>query len=149
MPVDDVFAAGDRPPTTYERAPEHAGIVRELDVVVPMRDGVKLVLDVYRPRCAGAFSRAVRLRRSSETHSGAGFRGGDAAATILVDTLDRAHGGRRHPVLRGARLCPCHRLAPRHRPIGRRRLARMGRRRSGRQDHESVKLDATFAQSND
>ena len=55
MPVDDVFAAGDRPPTTYERAPEHAGIVRELDVVVPMRDCVKLVLDVYRPDAPGRF----------------------------------------------------------------------------------------------
>jgi predicted acyl esterase len=49
MPVGDIFAAGDRPPTTYERAPEYKGIVRELDVVVPMRDGVKLVLDIYRP----------------------------------------------------------------------------------------------------
>jgi putative CocE/NonD family hydrolase len=55
MPVDDMFGAGDRPPTTYERAPEHAGIVREVDVVVPMRDGVKLVLDVYRPDAPGRF----------------------------------------------------------------------------------------------
>ena len=55
MLIDDMFGAGDRPPTTYERAPEHEGIVRELDVVVPMRDGVKLVLDVYRPDAPGRF----------------------------------------------------------------------------------------------
>ena len=55
MLIDDMFGAGDRPPTTYERAPEHEGIVRELDVVVPMRDGVKLALDVYRPDAPGRF----------------------------------------------------------------------------------------------
>jgi hypothetical protein len=42
----DMFQSGDRPPTDYERAPEHDGILRELDTVVPMRDGAKLVLDV-------------------------------------------------------------------------------------------------------
>jgi putative CocE/NonD family hydrolase len=50
-----MFASGDRPPTDYERAPEHDGIIRELDVVVPMRDGTRLVLDVYRPEAPGRF----------------------------------------------------------------------------------------------
>lgn len=47
--------AGDRPPCDYERAPEYDGMVRERDVAVPMRDGVKLAVDVYRPEAKGRF----------------------------------------------------------------------------------------------
>jgi predicted acyl esterase len=36
-------------PTAYDRAPEYAGMVVERDVYVPMRDGVQLCIDVYRP----------------------------------------------------------------------------------------------------
>jgi putative CocE/NonD family hydrolase len=47
--------AGDRPPGDYDRAPEYAEMTRETDVAVPMRDGVKLSVDIYRPPASGRF----------------------------------------------------------------------------------------------
>jgi putative CocE/NonD family hydrolase len=47
--------AGDRPPGDYDRVPEHAEMLRETDTAVPMRDGVKLSVDVYRPPASGRF----------------------------------------------------------------------------------------------
>jgi uncharacterized protein len=41
--------ASDCPPTDYDRAPVYEKMIREIDVYVPMRDGVKLCVDVYRP----------------------------------------------------------------------------------------------------
>src|SRR5262249_382896 len=43
------FTSGDAPPSDYERAPPYEGMIRERDVTAPMRDGVKLCVDVYRP----------------------------------------------------------------------------------------------------
>jgi len=51
----ELFSAGDRPPTDYSRAPTFAGMVKERDVMVKMRDGVKLCVDVYRPDAPGRF----------------------------------------------------------------------------------------------
>jgi uncharacterized protein len=50
-----LLASGDRPPLTYDRAPEHDGFIAEKDVAVPMRDGVNLSVDVYRPKAGGKF----------------------------------------------------------------------------------------------
>jgi predicted acyl esterase len=47
--------AGDRPPTDYDRAPTHTKMVRDLDIPVPMRDGIRLYVDVYRPDAPGRF----------------------------------------------------------------------------------------------
>lgn len=44
-----MLPSGDSPPCDYERAPEFDGLIEERDVAVPMRDGVKLSIDVYRP----------------------------------------------------------------------------------------------------
>jgi len=44
-----LFASGEAPPCDYGRAPTHQKMLRERDVSVPMRDGVKLCVDVYRP----------------------------------------------------------------------------------------------------
>jgi uncharacterized protein len=44
-----LFASGESPPADYDRAPSYDNMIRERDVVVPMRDGVKLSVDVYRP----------------------------------------------------------------------------------------------------
>jgi predicted acyl esterase len=41
--------ASDSPPADYDRPPTYQKMIRELDVYVPMRDGVKLCIDVYRP----------------------------------------------------------------------------------------------------
>src|SRR5262245_37568291 len=44
-----LFASGEAPPCDYDRAPTHQKMLPERDVSVPMRDGVKLCVDVYRP----------------------------------------------------------------------------------------------------
>ena len=49
--IDTAFQlslSGHRPPVDYDRPPTHSGIVAEKDVMVPMRDGVKICVDVYR-----------------------------------------------------------------------------------------------------
>ncbi len=39
----------DAPPCRYDREPTHEGLIKEQDVMVPMRDGVNICVDVYRP----------------------------------------------------------------------------------------------------
>ncbi len=48
-------ASGDRPTNFYDRAPQHEGFIAEKDVSVPMRDGVNLSVDVYRPKEDGKY----------------------------------------------------------------------------------------------
>src|SRR5712691_5462080 len=50
-----LVSAGDRPPTDYDRPPTHSKMARDMDVMVPMRDGVKLCVDIYRPDAPGTF----------------------------------------------------------------------------------------------
>jgi uncharacterized protein len=44
--------SGSSPPTDYDRPPSHDRMTREIDVHVPMRDGVRLCVDIYRPDTA-------------------------------------------------------------------------------------------------
>ena len=48
-PKDRLAYAADSPPADYDRPPSYQKMIRELDVTVAMRDGVKLCVDVYRP----------------------------------------------------------------------------------------------------
>jgi uncharacterized protein len=48
-PKDRLAYAADSPPSDYDRPPSYDKMIRETDVTVPMRDGVKLCVDVYRP----------------------------------------------------------------------------------------------------
>ncbi len=41
--------ASDSMPVAYDRPPSHTGMIAEKDVLVPMRDGVNLCVDIYRP----------------------------------------------------------------------------------------------------
>lgn len=43
-------ASPERPPADYSRAPEYEEMIVERDVRVPMRDGVELCVDIYRPK---------------------------------------------------------------------------------------------------
>ena len=52
---DAVQYAGDRMPVAYDRAPTFSGMIAEKDVAVPMRDGVNLSVDIYRPDGGGKF----------------------------------------------------------------------------------------------
>ncbi len=45
----------DCPPVPYDRAPTHEGMIEDRDVMVPMRDGVNLAIDVYRPKENGKY----------------------------------------------------------------------------------------------
>ncbi|MDP7425410.1 MAG: hypothetical protein QF394_08335 [Rhodospirillales bacterium] len=40
---------GDSPSANYSREPSYDGLLAEKDVAVPMRDGVNLSIDFYRP----------------------------------------------------------------------------------------------------
>lgn len=48
-------ATSAEPPGNYARAPEHDSMIADRDVAVPMRDGVELSVDVYRPDAPGCF----------------------------------------------------------------------------------------------
>ncbi|MDR1069774.1 MAG: CocE/NonD family hydrolase [Gracilibacteraceae bacterium] len=48
------FGPGE-PPPYYDRPPEYPEYIWEKDVMVPMRDGVRICADVYRPRAEGKF----------------------------------------------------------------------------------------------
>ncbi len=43
------LSSSEAPPIDYDRPPTYHGMVRETDVYVPMRDGVKICVDIYRP----------------------------------------------------------------------------------------------------
>jgi uncharacterized protein len=44
-----VLSSSESPPSDYDRAPTYQKMVADKDVYVPMRDGVKLCVDIYRP----------------------------------------------------------------------------------------------------
>ncbi len=44
-----LLMSSEAPPTDYDRAPSYERMIRDIDVYVPMRDGVKICVDIYRP----------------------------------------------------------------------------------------------------
>ena len=46
--------SSDNPGPSYDRVPDFPDIARDLDVMVPMRDGVQICVDIYRPKAPGA-----------------------------------------------------------------------------------------------
>jgi uncharacterized protein len=48
----DLLPASDQSPVRYDRPPEFDRLVAEKDVLVTMRDGIKIAIDVYRPDTA-------------------------------------------------------------------------------------------------
>jgi uncharacterized protein len=51
----ELLAASDQSPIRYDRAPIQDDMIVEKDVRVPMRDGVNLAVDIYRPSTAEKF----------------------------------------------------------------------------------------------
>src|SRR5947199_2709877 len=45
----ELSLSGQRAPIDYDRPPTYSGMTAEKDVLVPMRDGVKIAVDIYRP----------------------------------------------------------------------------------------------------
>ena len=54
-PSPTALQSPDHPGPVYDRLPEHSDIVRDIDVMVPMRDSVQICVDIYRPRAPGKF----------------------------------------------------------------------------------------------
>ena len=52
-PPPTALQSPDSPGPAYDRAPECSEITRDIDVMVPMRDGVEICVDIYRPKGAG------------------------------------------------------------------------------------------------
>src|SRR5690349_18373970 len=44
--------SGHRAPVDYDRPPTYPDMIAERDLLVPMRDGVRIAVDVYRPQTA-------------------------------------------------------------------------------------------------
>ncbi len=50
-----IMNAADSPPSNYQRESQYEKMVQERDVMVPMRDGVQLCVDIYRPDSSEQF----------------------------------------------------------------------------------------------
>ena len=48
MEIDSIFSP-DEIPGGYDREPTYSGMIRDRDVMVPMRDGTHICVDIYRP----------------------------------------------------------------------------------------------------
>ena len=56
-----LLQSADNPGSSYHREPTISAIARDMDVMVPMRDGVKICVDVYRPEAPGKFPALARF----------------------------------------------------------------------------------------
>ncbi len=50
-----LLQSAENPGPHYDREPAYASIARDMDVMVPMRDGIKICVDIYRPEASGKF----------------------------------------------------------------------------------------------
>ena len=71
-PSDDMLA-GNELPTRYDRAPEYDAIAVDRDLAVAMRDGVHVVVDVYRPDAPGRFPVLLAFAAHSKEIQGAEY----------------------------------------------------------------------------
>lgn len=65
--------AGSELPSGYERSPEYDALVIERDIVVSMRDGVNVLVDVYRPDAPGKFPVLLAFAAHSKEIQGTEF----------------------------------------------------------------------------
>src|SRR5262249_693038 len=49
-PTHRLALSSHRPPVEYDRPPSYSGLTADKDVMVPMRDGVRIAVDIYRPQ---------------------------------------------------------------------------------------------------
>ncbi len=69
--------SAENPGPTYDRTPTFSSIARDIDVMVPMRDGVKICVDVYRPEASGKFPALLAFAIYNKD-----FQGPDMAAAL-------------------------------------------------------------------
>jgi len=63
------------PPSDYDPPPIYEGIIGQADVMVPMRDGVHLAIDVYRPKAAGRLPALLSIAYHNKDLSGPALAG--------------------------------------------------------------------------
>ena len=62
----------DNPGASYDRAPTYSSILRDLDVMVPMRDGIRICADVYRPDASERLPALLAFAIYNKGFSGSG-----------------------------------------------------------------------------
>ena len=127
------------PPPGYEAPIVCDGIVDLRDVMVPMRDGKHLCVDIYRPDVAGKFPALLAIAPHNKEFQTPEFA--EAVQWAQPAWSRMSFGGRRrrrHRLSGAPRLCACLRQHSRHRQVRRRRLARMGHVRSDRVDRPAA-----------
>src|SRR3984957_169450 len=72
-----LLQSAENPGSNYNREPTIAEIARDMDVMVPMRDGVKICVDVYRPDASGKFPALLAFAIYNKD-----FQGPDMAAAL-------------------------------------------------------------------
>ena len=73
----ELLPSADNPGPSYDREPTFSSIARDIDVMVPMRDGVKICVDVYRPEASGKFPALLAFAIYNKD-----FQGPDMAAAL-------------------------------------------------------------------
>ena len=101
-------AAGDRIPEDYDRAPTYERMIAEKDVAVPMRDGVNLSIDIYRPDSTEKFPALLAFSIYNKDLQGPDVAASSAAPAGMVLAVGGPVGGGRYQVLCLARLCSRH-----------------------------------------
>ncbi|MFC1816724.1 CocE/NonD family hydrolase [Thermodesulfobacteriota bacterium] len=66
VPGPYIVTESHSPPPLYDRPPEYEKMKQERDVLVPMRDGVQLCVDIYRPDAQGKFPALLALSRHNK-----------------------------------------------------------------------------------
>ena len=72
-----LLQSAENPGSSYNREPTIAAIARDMDVMVPMRDGIKICVDVYRPEAPGKFPALLAFAIYNKD-----FQGPDMAAAL-------------------------------------------------------------------
>ena len=72
-----LLQSAENPGSSYDRAPTISSIARDMDVMVPMRDGIKICVDVYRPDAPGKFPALLAFAIYNKD-----FQGPDMAAAL-------------------------------------------------------------------
>ena len=72
-----LLSSAENPGPIYDREPTFSSIARDIDVMVPMRDGVKICVDIYRPEASGKFPALLAFAIYNKD-----FQGPDMAAAL-------------------------------------------------------------------
>ena len=72
-----LLQSAENPGPDYDREPTFSSMARDMDVMVPMRDGVKICVDVYRPEAPGKFPALLAFAIYNKD-----FQGPDMAAAL-------------------------------------------------------------------